>query len=167
MKDESVKAVKAREGLVKHVIHLLEIRGPGDVVRYHLTVEHVDDGGQVQLLGAYVYLRHIRGPFAIRGRGGEVPVYDVGRDAAGISPVGAVAHLADLALQAHLRHQALDRLVVDGKAPVAHLRRYAAVAVTPLVLMKDCPDHLLLTRIFVLCLQALDMIVEHGACHVP
>ena len=41
VKNKSVKAVKPSKSLVKHIVHLLHIRTARDIIRYNLTVEHI------------------------------------------------------------------------------------------------------------------------------
>ena len=63
---QTVKIVELDESLVQHIVHLFQIRTFGDVVGYDLSVEHVQYRGKIELDRAYVYLRHISRPFAVR-----------------------------------------------------------------------------------------------------
>ena len=70
---EAVKIVELDESFVQHIVHLFQIWAFGDVIGYDLSVEHVQYRGKIELDRAYVYLRHVSRPFAVRGIGLKVP----------------------------------------------------------------------------------------------
>lgn len=166
MEHEAVQGIELGEGLLQHVIHLLEVGAPRYVVRDDLAVIHVQYRGQEQLGRPDAYLCHVGCPLAIRGGRREVARDQVGSHGSDLSLVGPVTDAADLAAQSHFPHQTEHRLVVDHQTPVAHLGGDAPISVAAFVLVEDCLYRRFLRLTAVPIPRTLQMVIKHGACHL-
>lgn len=151
VEDRPPEAAVRGEGPAEHPHLLCEVRREGEVVGDDLPGEHVLDGREVALRPAGEgELADVGRPLLVRPRAAEVgqppdpaprvrtlTQQEVRRLPSLAADVGVVPDAPPDPRQAHLPHQALHPLVVDGQAPPAQLGGDPPHAVPGPVLLED------------------------------
>lgn len=113
-------------------------------IGHDFLVIQVQHRREADLLASNVELRDIRGTFPVGAVRPEASLQPVGRDAARLSSLGAVALGTHPRFQAQLAHQLLHGLVIEAAALTAQSQGDAPGAVAAFVSVEDALDTLLL-----------------------
>lgn len=85
-KYQSVRVVEPGKSFVGHILPLVKMRTSGDIVGYNLSVEPIQDRGEIEFESTYVYLRDICSLLTIWLLCHKVAHDYVGRNFTGLSP---------------------------------------------------------------------------------